>query len=95
MANEEMWDKLFKRVDSFKAVLKPTKADARDAFILAYYELPYIFALTIRFRNSEARKIKDDFVEELRQRGLSRKRLQTISKVLTEACELVEKTKET
>jgi len=95
MADEEMWDKLFKRVDSLKSELKPSKTDARDAFILAYYELPFIFALTIMFRRSEARKMKDAFVEELQQRGLSRRRLQTISKVLTEACELVEKTKET
>jgi hypothetical protein len=34
MANEEMWDKLFKRVGSVKAELKPTKADVKDALVL-------------------------------------------------------------
>jgi hypothetical protein len=93
MANEEMWEKLFKRVASFKTELKPTATDARDAFLLGSYALRLSFALAIVDRPSRARKLKDMVVGDLKERGLSRKRIETIGNELSDLCDTVEKTK--
>lgn len=93
MANEEMWDKLFERVDYLKAKLEPTETDARDSFILALYGVSLSFVLEIIDHPSEARRLKDGIVRSLQQTGLSRKRIEVVTDVLTDFCDLIEKTK--
>jgi hypothetical protein len=90
MANEEMWNRLFERVDSFKAALKPTETDARDAFILAFYGFSFSFVLEAVDHPSGARKLKDGIVAALQQTALSHERLKAITEVLTEFCDIVE-----
>lgn len=93
MDNEEMWDKLFERVDSFKAKLEPTETDARDAVVLALYGLSFCFLTVAINHPSQARILKDGLVRSLQQVGLSRKRTEVVAEVLTSLCDVVEKTK--
>jgi hypothetical protein len=92
MANEEMWDKLFKRVDFLKATLKPTETDARDALIFAVHAYRLVFVLAIRDHPSQARRLKDVFIRDLQQSGLSRKRIEAISNDLIGLCDMAENT---
>lgn len=91
-AKGDMWDRLFKRIDSFTTRLEPTETDARDAVNVASYALELAFVGGIIEHPSDARKVKDVIVEQLRQYGVSPKRIEAISKDLVELCEIVEKT---
>ena len=93
MANEEMWDKLLKRVESLKTELKPTETNVRDAIILASHGLSVSFLSVALNRRRKARALKDVLIKSLQESGLSRKRIDEISNELTEYCDLIEKTK--
>jgi len=92
MSNGEMWNKLFKRVASFRADLRPAKTDAIDALALAVYVLRLTFMLAVRDHPDEARVLKDVIIRELQQSVLSRERIEVISDELAKLCEFVEDT---
>jgi hypothetical protein len=90
MDNEEMWNKLFERVDSFKTKLEPTETDAKDAFVLAFYGFSLWFWTEAMDHPREARISKDGIVRKLQRAGLSRERLEDITELLITFCDLVE-----
>jgi hypothetical protein len=94
MANGEMWDKLFERIDSLKAELKPSETDARDALALGLYDISLSFLLFVMDHPSEARRLKDAIVSGLKQVPLSPKRREVITDMLTDICDLVEEVKQ-
>jgi len=90
MANGEMWEKLFERVDSFKTKLEPTETDAKDAFVLAFYGFALWFLSEAMDHPRGARILKDDIVRQLQKTALSRERLEALTRLLTTFCDLVE-----
>lgn len=93
MSNGEMWDKLFKRVDSFRAELKPTQTDTTDALILAYYALLLSFQHASVDYPSETRRLKDDVITALRKEDLSNRKLELIAEELKNICDSLEQGK--
>jgi len=90
MSNEEMWDKLFERIDSLKAELKPSETDISDALALASHGFLLSFVSHIVDHPIGARKFKDDTIEGLKKSGLSPNRTEIASKLLTALCDVVE-----
>ena len=90
MSDGEIWNRLFKRVASFRSELRPAKSDAIDALVLAVYGFRLTFMLAVRDHPDEARALRDVIIRELQQSVLSRERIEGISDELAKLCEFVE-----
>ena len=87
MSNEEMWDKLFERVDSFKT----TEADAKDALTLGFFALTTSFMFQAFKDPIGARKLKDSIVKNMQRSPLSRQRVDIIADTITTYCDYLDK----
>lgn len=68
MSNEEMWDKLFERVDEFKS----TDEIAKSALVLALHTADMLFTyLAVRYTPRLARAHKNEFIRKLRKSSMS------------------------
>lgn len=100
MSNEEMWDKLFERIDSlfkmtdaFEAVLEPagrTVDAAYDALLLAQVNLVITFSLQAARNPSGVRGWKDKTMKWFREFGMTHARAEAIDRMLTNICDSAE-----
>jgi hypothetical protein len=90
MANEDMWDKLLKRVDSIRIEFEPTQARAESALKLAIYVLMFSFLHEALDHPTGARKLKDAIVRSLREAGLSNILTETLREFVVDVCDKAE-----
>ncbi len=83
---------LMEKAETAEPTLKETTVSARDARILAIFALGTAFAVSAGDVQNP-RALKDGYISNLKQVGLSQKMLGVAEKVLIEMCKLIEKAK--
>ena len=91
---EQVTLELMEKADTSEPTLKKTSTRATDARVLAFFAFVTAFgALAIATDVENPRELKDNYIANLKQSGLSSKMLELVEKLLIETCELIEKAK--
>lgn len=90
---EDITLKLMEKTDITEPTLNKTSTMARDALILARYSFILGFYATCH-NDDNPRKDRDDSIQILMEAGLGEETLKWLEDILTETCNIIEKSHE-